>query len=54
MALRQAGLAEDIINLAFGLVLGAAAVAAELAFGLGGRELAGQQLGKWLGRSVSE
>jgi len=54
MALRQAGLAEDIINLAFGLVLGAAAVAAALAFGLGGRELAGQQLGKWLGRSSSE
>ncbi len=54
MALRQAGLAEDIINLAFGLVLGAAAVAAALAFGLGGRELAGQQLGKWLGRSSSD
>ena len=54
MALRQAGLAEDIINLAFGLVLGAAAVAAALAFGLGGRELAAHQLGKWLGRSSSE
>jgi hypothetical protein len=52
MALRQAGLAEDIINLAFGLTLGAAAVAAALAFGLGGRELAGQQLGKWLKRPV--
>jgi hypothetical protein len=54
MALRQAGLAEDIINMAFGLVLGAAAVAAALAFGLGGRELAGQQLGKWLRRTSND
>ena len=51
MALRQAGLAEDIINLAFGLTLGAAAVATALAFGLGGRDLAGQQLAKWMRRS---
>ena len=54
MALRQAGLAEDIINLAFGLTLGAAAVAAALAFGLGGRELAGQQLHRWMRRSPSD
>ena len=47
MALRQAGLAEDIINLAFGLLLGAIAVAAALAFGIGGRELAARQLEKW-------
>ena len=53
MALRQAGLAEDIINLAFGLILGAAAVAAALAFGLGGRELASEQLSKWMRRSQS-
>ena len=52
MALRQAGLAEDIINLAFGLTLGAAAVASALAFGLGGRDLAGQQLAKWMKRST--
>lgn len=47
MALRQAGLAEDIINLAFGLLLGAVAVAAAIAFGIGGRELAARQLEKW-------
>jgi hypothetical protein len=40
MALRQMELADSIINLAFGLVLGAIAVAAALAFGLGGREAA--------------
>jgi hypothetical protein len=48
MALRQMGLADDIVNLAFGLLLGAIAVAAALAFGLGGREIAGQELGLWL------
>ncbi|MFO7742076.1 MAG: mechanosensitive ion channel, partial [Anaerolineae bacterium] len=37
MALRQMGLANEIVNLAFGLILGAIAVAAALAFGLGGR-----------------
>lgn len=47
MALRQAGLAEDIINLAFGLLLGAIAVAAAISFGIGGRDLAARQLEKW-------
>lgn len=47
MALRQMGLANEIINLAFGLILGAAAVAAAIAFGIGGREIAAQQLAKW-------
>ena len=47
MALRQAGLAEDIINLAFGLLLGAVAVATAIAFGIGGRDLAARQLEKW-------
>ena len=51
MALRQMGLANEIINLAFGLLLGAVAVAAALAFGLGGREVASRQLEQWV-RSV--
>jgi hypothetical protein len=46
MALRQMGIAEDIITLAFGLLLGSAAVAAAIAFGWGGRELAQRQLHK--------
>ena len=49
MALRQMGLAEDIINLAFGLLLGSVAVAAALAFGLGARDIAGQHVEKWIG-----
>jgi hypothetical protein len=44
MALGQMGLADSIVNLAFGLTLGAVAVAAAIAFGLGGREIAGQEL----------
>ena len=41
IGLRFMGLADDIINLAFGLLLGAIAVAFALAFGLGGRDAAG-------------
>jgi len=47
MALRQMGIANEIINLAFGLLLGAIAVAVALAFGLGGREVAADQLADW-------
>ena len=48
MALRQMGLAEDIVNLAFGLVLGAIALAAAVAFGLGARDAAGRQVEQWV------
>ncbi|MBT8399200.1 MAG: mechanosensitive ion channel [Rhodothermia bacterium] len=44
MALRQMGLANSIINLAFGIVLGAIALAAAIAFGIGGRDFAKRQL----------
>jgi hypothetical protein len=54
MALRQMGLANEIINLAFGLLLGAIAVAAALAFGLGGRDIAGRQLEGWVDSVKSE
>ena len=47
MALRQIGVANEIINLAFGLLLGAVAVAAALAFGLGGRETAARIVEEW-------
>ena len=50
MGLRAMGIADDIVNLAFGLTLGAIAVAAALAFGLGGREAAGKQMEHWLSR----
>ncbi|MDP2221904.1 MAG: mechanosensitive ion channel [Hydrogenophaga sp.] len=48
MGLRAMGIADDIVNLAFGLTLGAVAVAVALAFGLGGREAAGKMMDHWL------
>jgi len=44
IALRQMGVADSIINLASAPLLGALAVAAALAFGRGGREVAGREL----------
>jgi len=41
------GLADQIVMLAFGLILGSAAVATALAFGLGGRDYAAQLLEEW-------
>jgi hypothetical protein len=48
IALRQMGLANEIIELAFGILLGSVAVAAALAFGLGGRDMAAKQMQGWL------
>ncbi|MGH7834582.1 MAG: mechanosensitive ion channel, partial [Candidatus Binatia bacterium] len=44
MALRQMGLANDIINLAFGVLLGGVVLAAALAVGLGARDVAGREV----------
>ncbi|MCM1011648.1 MULTISPECIES: mechanosensitive ion channel [unclassified Brevibacterium] len=46
MGLRYMGIADSIINLAFGAVVIGGAAAAALAFGLGGREAASRLLGK--------
>ena len=50
MALRQMGLANEIVTLAFGLLLGAIAVAAALAVGLGGRDVASRAIERWVNR----
>lgn len=50
IALRQMGIADEIVVIAFGLLMGAVAVAAALAFGLGGREVAARELENWLNR----
>jgi hypothetical protein len=47
LALRQTGIADDIVNLTFGLLLGALAVAAAIAFGIGGRDVAARIVNKW-------
>lgn len=48
MALQQMGVATSIVNLAFGLLFGAIAIAIALAFGLGGRDIAAEQIREWL------
>jgi hypothetical protein len=50
MGLRAMGIANEIVQLAFGLTFGAVAVAVALSFGLGGREAAGRLMEHWLGR----
>jgi len=47
LGIRAMGFADDLILLGFGLALGAAAIAAAIAFGLGGREVAGELLARW-------
>lgn len=44
IGLNAMGIADTIVHLAFGLSLGAVAVAVALSFGLGGREAAGKQM----------
>lgn len=48
MALERIGIAPNIVNLAFGLLMGGIAVAIALAFGLGGRKTADKVLQQWL------
>jgi uncharacterized oligopeptide transporter (OPT) family protein len=47
MALTQLGVAEELVTAAFTLILGAIALAAGLAFGLGNRDLAGEITRRW-------
>ena len=53
MGLGHTGVATEIINTAFGIILAAIAVALALAFGMGSRELAGQVAEEWLGPLLS-
>jgi hypothetical protein len=50
MGLRAMGIANDIVQMAFGLTLGAFAVAVAIALGLGGREAAGKLAERWLSK----
>jgi hypothetical protein len=54
LGLRAMGIADDIVNLAFGLTLGSVAVAIALSFGLGGREAAGKLTEQWLTKFRSD
>ncbi len=50
MGLRSMGVSEPVIHLAFGLTLGAVAIALALSFGLGGREAAGKLMERWVSK----
>jgi hypothetical protein len=54
IALSQMGLASEVIQIAFGVLLAAIALAVALAFGLGGREVASRELERWLESVKSE
>jgi hypothetical protein len=54
MALNQMGVAPNIVTLAFCLLRGGVAVAIALAFGLGGREVAKEQLRSWINSFKSQ
>jgi Mechanosensitive ion channel, conserved TM helix len=54
IGLRFMGLANEIVILAFGLILGSAALASALAFGLGGRRPAERVLDSYASRALAE
>jgi len=47
MGLKSMGLADNIVNMAFGFSIGGVAIAAALAFGLGGRDAAKTVADNW-------
>ena len=54
MGLKAMGLADNIVNMAFGLTLGSVAVAAAIAFGVGGRDAAKSVADRWAERFRSQ
>jgi hypothetical protein len=53
MGLRQMGVADSIINLAFGILFGAVGIAVAIAFGIGGRGAAGRLADRWVAQAES-
>ena len=54
MGLRAMGLADNIVNMAFGFTIGAVAIALAIAFGLGGRDAARVIANNWARRIVGK
>jgi hypothetical protein len=48
IALQNLGIANEIVTLAFGLLLGSIAIAAAIAFGIGSRDIAGREVDAWV------
>lgn len=54
IALRNLGIANEIVTLAFGLLLGSIAIAAAIAFGIGSKEVAGREVDAWVKKLKGE
>jgi hypothetical protein len=54
IALQNLGIANEIVALAFGLLLGSIAVAAAIAFGIGSKEIAGREAEAWIKKLKGE
>jgi len=54
IALRSLGIADEIVTLAFGLLLGSIAVAAAIAFGIGSKDIAGREVDAWVKKLKGE
>lgn len=54
MGLRSMGLADNIVNMAFGFTIGSVAVATALAFGIGGKDAAKSITESWAARILSK
>jgi hypothetical protein len=54
MGLKSMGLADHIVNMAFGFTIGGVAVAAALAFGLGGKDAAKAITDNWASRIINK
>ena len=54
IALQNLGIANEIVTLAFGLLLGSIAVAAAIAFGIGSKEIAGREVEAWVKKLKGE
>jgi hypothetical protein len=54
IALRNLGIANEIVTLAFGLLLGSIAIAAAIAFGIGAKEIAGREVDAWVKKLKGE
>ena len=54
MALQKMGFADDIVIAAFSLGMGALAIAAAIAFGIGGKDIAARELERWVNSMKSD
>jgi len=54
ISLKNLDIADEIVALTFGLLLGAIAVAAAIAFGIGSKDIAGREMEAWVKKLKGE